>query len=178
MFFELIKRRRSIRKYKEIEIEKDKLDLLLKSALLSPSSRGINPWEFIVVKDREKLKLLSKSKHGAEFLKNSMLGIVVIADTKKSDVWIEDCSIASTILLLMAEYIGLGACWIQIRNRKHNETITANDYVKSILNIPQNYDVESIISIGYANERLSPKDEKDIDFTKLHFDTFSKRYEL
>ncbi|HOJ63841.1 MAG TPA: nitroreductase family protein [Spirochaetota bacterium] len=178
MLFPLIKKRRSIRKYKKIEIEKEKIDILLKSALLSPSSRGINPWEFIVVKDREKLNLLSRSKHGAEFLKNSMLGIVVIADTKKSDVWIEDCSIASTILLLMAEDLGLGACWIQIRNRKNSENREASEYVKSILDIPVHYEVESIISIGYQDEILAPKDEKDMDFNKLHFEKFNNKYEL
>lgn len=178
MLFELIKKRRSIRKYKEKEIEKEKIEILLKAGLLSPSSRGLNPWEFIIVKDKEKLKLLSKAKHGAEFLKNSSLGIVIIANPKISDVWVEDCSIVSAILLLMAEDLGLGACWIQIRNRKYNESTTANDYVKSILKIPQHYEVEAIISIGYPDEKLSPKDENDMDFSKLHLEMFGNKYEL
>lgn len=177
MLFDLIKKRRSIRKYKSKEIEKEKIDILLKSALLSPSSRGLNPWEFIVIKDRDKLNLLSKAKHGAEFLENSYLGIVIIANTKISDVWIEDCSIVGSILLLNSEDLGLGACWIQIRNRKYDKKTKASDYVKFILNIPEYYEVEAIISIGYADEKLSPKDEKDMDFNKLHLDTFNNKYE-
>ena len=81
MFFDLLKKRRSIRRFTDHPIEKEKIDGLMKAALLSPSSRGIRPWEFVVVDDRETLTALSQCKpHGASFLKSAALGIAVVAD--------------------------------------------------------------------------------------------------
>ncbi|HOA30915.1 MAG TPA: nitroreductase family protein, partial [Clostridia bacterium] len=56
--YELVKTRRSIRKYLQKEVEKDKIDVIIKSALMAPSSRSRRPWEYVVVTDREKLKEL------------------------------------------------------------------------------------------------------------------------
>ena len=118
MFIDLIKKRRSIRQFKDKAVEKEKTDLLIEAALRSPSSRSLNPWKFIVITDKSTLYELSCSKpHGASFLKNAALGIAIIADFEKSDVWIEDSSIASTYIQLAAESIGLKSCWIQIRKR-------------------------------------------------------------
>ncbi|HEX9058905.1 MAG TPA: nitroreductase family protein, partial [Clostridia bacterium] len=78
MLYELLKSRRSIRKFEDREIEKEKADFIIKSALLSPSSRGIRPWEFIVVNDKETIKKLSQCKeHGSSFLSGAPLAIVV-----------------------------------------------------------------------------------------------------
>lgn len=170
---ELLFKRRSIRKYRDISIEKDKVEKLIKAALLSPSSRGIRPWEFIIIEDKSTLNNLSKSKtHGSSFLSESALGIVIIADTTKSDVWVEDTSIASTIVQLQAEEMGLGSCWIQIRNRMHNDKITSEKYIKQVLGIPENYCVEAIISIGYPNEIKKAYDESELKYNKIHSEKF------
>ena len=108
MFLSLVQKRRSIRQYLEKPVEKEKIELLIEAALRSPSSRGFNPWEFIVLTDRDLLAKLSKAKpHGASFLKNAPLGIVVCADPEKCDVWVEDASIASIFLHLAAESLEL-----------------------------------------------------------------------
>ncbi|MCP4671073.1 MAG: NAD(P)H-dependent dehydrogenase/reductase, partial [Desulfobacula sp.] len=118
MFMTLIRDRRSIRQFTDKPVEKEKVDLLIEGGLRSPSSRGLNPWEFIVIKKRPTLEKLSRSKpHGAGFLKNAALGIAVIADPEKCDVWIEDSSIASTYIQLAAKSMGLESCWVQIRER-------------------------------------------------------------
>ena len=81
MFYELLRARRSIRKFKNREVEKKKIDAILKSALLSPSSRARRPWEFIAVTDTELLKTLSGCRErGSQFLAGAPLGIVVLAD--------------------------------------------------------------------------------------------------
>ena len=86
MFLSLVQQRRSIRRYQEKPVEADKIDRLIEIALRSPSSRGFNPWEFIVVTDPNLLDKLSKAKpHGASFLKKAPLGIVVCADPEKCD---------------------------------------------------------------------------------------------
>ncbi|MCC5911778.1 MAG: nitroreductase family protein, partial [Clostridiaceae bacterium] len=157
---ELLKKRRSIRKFKSQKIEKEKIDLLVKSALLSPSSKGIRPWEFVVITDEQVIEKLATAKeHGSVFIKNAPLAIVVLGDEGKNDVWIEDTSIASVIIQIMAESIGLGSCWVQIRERNHKPGVLAEDYVREVLSIPETRRVESIIAIGYPNEEKSPYEE-------------------
>src|SRR6185369_3089445 len=100
---ELLRKRRSIRKFTAEKIAPEAIETIVEAALRAPSSRGINPWEFVLVDDPEILDKLSRSKqHGSEFLKNAPLAVVVCADGAKSDVWIEDCSIAAIIIQLTA----------------------------------------------------------------------------
>jgi nitroreductase len=173
MFIPLIQKRRSIRRFLKKPVEPEKIELLIEAALRAPSSRGLNPWEFIVVSDRELLKKLSKAKiHGSAFLKNAALGIVVCADPAKCDVWIEDTSIASIFIHLAAESIGLGSCWIQIRERMHNDTVTSEEYVSNTLNIPGNIKVESVIAIGYTAEQKKPHPKNALQYKKVHNNLF------
>ncbi len=166
---DILSRRRSIRKYKEDKIEPEKIEQLIKAALLAPSSRNLKPWEFIVVDDRDLLKKLAESKqHGSSFLKGAALAIVVLADPQKCDVWIEDASIVSIILHLTAESIGLGSCWIQIRARQHDDHQSAEDYVKDLLKIPATYKVESIISVGYPAEQKTLNNESELQYSKVY----------
>ena len=176
MFIDLLRRRRSIRRYEGRPVEREKLDLIIEAALRSPSSRSLNPWEFVVVTDRELLEKLSRSKaHGSAFLKNAPVGIVVCADPERCDVWIEDCSIASIIIQLTAHDLGLGSCWIQIRKRMHDDKKTAEEYVKEVLGISGNMVVESIIAIGYPSEEKAPHPKRSLQYEKIHSERFGKR---
>ncbi len=171
---ETLKKNRSIRKYKNEPISEEQVEKLVKAALMSPSSRNIKPWEFIVVKTPDMLQKLSLCKtHGSKFLEGAALGIVVTADSDKSDVWIEDASIAALILQLTAESMHLGSCWIQIRNRHHDENQTSEQYVKNLLDIPDPYRVEAIIAIGHPDETRPPLDEKDLLYSKVHYEKFN-----
>ena len=110
MFIDLIRKRRSIRKYTNDAIEAEKVELLKEAALRPPSSMGHNPWEYVFVTDSQLLAKLSKAKpHGSSFLGDARLGIVVCADPEKSAVWIEDASIATIFIQLAAESLGLGS---------------------------------------------------------------------
>ena len=175
MFLSLVQKRRSIRRYEDKPVEPEKIDRLIEVALRSPSSRGFNPWEFVVVTDRILLEKLSKSKpHGASFLKDASLGIVVCADPEKCDVWIEDASIASIYIHLAAESMELGSCWIQIRKRMHDQAKTAEQYIRELLNIPKNLNIESMIAIGYPAEKKSPYPKEDLQFEKVHYNGYGK----
>jgi len=154
---ELLRKRRSIRKFTSDKIAPEAMDVLIEAALRAPSSRGINPWEFILVDNADLLLKLSEAKqHGSEFLKNSPLAIVVCADSTKSDVWVEDCSIAAIIIQLTAVSLGLGSCWAQIRNRQHDINTTAEAYIQKLLALPEQVKVEAVLGIGYPAERKSP----------------------
>ncbi len=171
--YELIKSRRSIRKFQKREVEKDKIDIIIKSALLSPSSRSIRPWEFIVVDDRKLLQQLSKCKeHSAAFLADVPLGIVVTADPETGDTWIEDTSIASIMIQLSAESLGLGSCWIQVRGRYDAQGKKAGENVRETLNIPPGYEVESIIAIGYPDEQKRAYTEDELLYNKIHYNKY------
>jgi len=151
---DLLRERRSIRKYEAKEIEGEKIEILKEALLRSPSSMNSKPWEFIFVDDKDLLARLSQAKeHGAGFLRNAALGIVVCGDEAISDVWQEDCSIAAIIVQLVAQSIGLGSCWIQIRERKHIQGMTSEEYIQRLLGLPENLKVECIISLGYPAEK-------------------------
>ena len=176
MFFDLIRNRRSIRQFKPVPVEKEKQALLVEAALRSPSSRGLNPWQFIVVDDPSLLASLSKSKaHGSSFLKNAPLGIVVCADPAVCDVWVEDASIASIFIHLAAASLGLGSCWIQIRQRPHNTAMSADAYIKEMLHIPDNLMIESIIAIGYSDEIKQGHGSQTLDSDKVFFNRFGTK---
>lgn len=166
--FDILRKRRSIRKYLDKEIEPETIDLLKEAALRSPSSRDIKPWRFIFISDKGLLDRLSKAKeHGSSFLSGARLGVVVCADENESDVWIEDCSIASIILQLAGQSLGLGSCWIQIRNRMYSDKVTSEDYVRNILDLPKEMKVESMLSFGYPGEDKPPVSKEALDFEKV-----------
>jgi len=165
---ELLRKRRSIRKYLTTPVDQKSLDILIEALLRSPSSRNNKPWHFIVVEGRELLGKLSQAKeNGSTFLKGAPLGIVVCADTTKSDVWVEDCAIASILVQATAESLGLGSCWIQIRKRTHDSKKSAEEYIKELLDLPEEFKVASIISIGYPDEIRVPVQTSELDFSRI-----------
>lgn len=169
-FLKLIESRRSIRKFLDKPVEKEKVECLIEAALRSPSSRSFNPWRFIVVDDRSLIKQLAKAKpHGASFLKNAPLCIVVAADATESDVWVEDASIASIFIHLAAHDMGLGSCWIQVRKREYNASKNADTYVKELLQMPDNIAIESIIAIGYPDEAKPGHRRESLQFDKVTY---------
>jgi len=170
---DILRTRRSIRKYEKKAIHKESLEILKEALLRCPSSRGINPWMFVFVDDPGLLGLLAQVKeHGSSFLKDAALGIVVCGDETKSDVWVEDCSIASIVVQLTAQALGLGSCWIQIRKRPHSQDRTAEEYIQETLGIPQHLKVESIISIGYPAESKKPIPLEKLEFEKIRYNKY------
>ncbi|WP_026840281.1 nitroreductase family protein [Citrifermentans bremense] len=154
---DLLRKRRSIRKYTQEPVSPEALEALRETALRAPSSRGINPWEFIFVDDPFLLKQLAEAKqHGSQFVGGAPLAIVVCADSSKSDVWVEDCSIAAILLQFTALSLGLGSCWAQIRNRGRDANRSAEEYLQQLLGLPQQVKVECIIGIGHPDERKLP----------------------
>lgn len=165
---DILRKRRSVRKYKAKAIEPELIEHLKEAAVRSPTSRNFRPWRFLFITDRAKLEALSRAKtSGSSFLKGAGLGVVVCADEHESDVWVEDCSIASIILQLTGQSLGLGSCWIQIRKRMHSDSRTSEDYVKAVLGLPENLLAESIISFGYPDEEKPPIPKAQLEYTKI-----------
>lgn len=175
MLLDLLRSRRSIRKFKDREVEKEKLDILIEAVLRSPSSRGLNPWEFIVVTDKDTIRELARAKtHGSSFLAGAPLAIVVCADPAKSDVWIEDTSIASLILHLCAADLGLGSCWIQIRKRPHDEQTSSESHVARTLGLASDMAVEAMVAIGYGAEEKPGRNKDSLLYERISYDKFGE----
>lgn len=169
---ELMLKRRSIRKYTGEAIPDERIEQILQVGLLSISSRNLKPWEFIVVRDKEKLTALSKAKKaGAGMLEHADCAIVVVGDRDRSDVWIEDCAIAMTYMHLMATELGLGSCWVQYRLRQ-GEAGDSEAYIRELLGIPENYGVLAVLSIGVAAQTPKGHTLDELQWEKVHRETF------
>lgn len=177
-FSELVRTRRSMRKFTEEELTQDEVVALLRAALMAPSSKGTHAWEFVVVDDKPLLEQLAHCKDkGAELVAGAPLAVVVLADPQVSDVWVEDASVASTLLLLQAEDLGLGACWVQVRNRSMADGKPAEEMVRAMLHVPEHLRVLSIVAIGHKGMERKPFNEDRLLWEKVHINTFDTPHE-
>lgn len=168
-FSELISQRRSHRKFTAEPVSDEQVRTLLHSALMAPSSKGLHSYEFVVVDQPQDIQALSHCKAmGAEFLADAPLAIVVLGNPEVSDVWIEDASVASTMILLQAEDLGLGACWVQVRERQDTDGGSAEANIKALLGIPTELRVLSIIAVGHKGMERKPQNEERLKWEKVH----------
>lgn len=175
MLRDILGKRRSVRQFQQKLVEPEKIDQLIEIALRAPSSMSRNPWQFIVVTDRAKIEALSQAKaHGASFMKNAPLVIVVTADPEKCDVWIEDCSIATFLLHLGAEDLGLGSCWVQVRKRQDSAGRCSECRVAEIVGLPGNMHVLAMVAIGYGAEKKTGHPTESLPFAQVHFESYGQ----
>jgi nitroreductase len=166
---DLLRTRRSIRKYKKEAIDPRSLEIIKEALLRCPSSRGLNHRTFIFVDDRILLSGLAKTREQGRFIEDAALGIIVCGDETKSDVWVEDCAITGIVAQLTAHSLGLGSCWIQIRNRIHSPEMTAEAYIRDLLSIPLHLKILSIISIGVPAETKNLIPQEKLDYAKIRY---------
>ncbi len=165
---ELMRCRRSIRKYTDEEIPKEKLEKILQAALLAPTSRGKRPWAFHVIKSRPVLEQLSRAKyHGANLLAGCNTAVAVFADSELSDAWIEDSSIALAYMDLMASEQGVGSCWVQMRMRKDEDGGDAEQNVRDILGVDLPWRMVGIMALGMPDEEKEPYDLGELHWEKV-----------
>ena len=165
---EAIKKRRSIRRYTDQAVEKEKVDEILNAAMCSPSAYHRNPWEFIVVKKGSTLEKLSKSTNYASFVSKSPVIIVVTANEPHAYRWLEDSSIAAEHIYLEATNQDLGSCWVQIHGMETPNGIDSEEYARDILKVPTDYRILCIMTLGYPAEDLPEHDESEFDKSKIH----------
>lgn len=163
-FIQLCQKRRSIRKYTAQPVEQEKIDYLLRCALMAPSSKRTNPWEFYVVRDEAKLRAMAGCRtYGSAMFQTAMAAIVVSLDTTLSDTWMADGAIAAEHILLAAEEQGLGACWCQVYQREG-----AEELIRSLCGVPENRTVLCVISLGYKDEVRKDYDLDKLPYNKVH----------
>ena len=169
---DLTLKRRSTRIFTDDKIEDNTINEILKIALTAPSSWGEHPVHFIAVKDKEMIKRIAHCKTmGANPLIQSNVCIVVIVDISNCELWIEDASIASAYILLAAEQFNIGACWIHIRNRA-GQVKSADEEIRELLNVPDNYRVLSCIALGQKGEFKKEYYEEELNIENIHYEFF------
>ena len=170
----MILHRRSVRQYTASPIPSQKLDAILYAGLAAASSKNRRPWEFVVVQNRTTLEQLCNCRPGAaHLLGNCQAAIVVAADSELVDVWVEDCASAITQMHLMADSLGIGSCWLQVRLRKapDGETDT-QDIIRDVLGIPEKYSVMAILTLGMPASHPGAKNIDDLPLEKIHRENF------
>lgn len=169
----MMQNRRSVRTYTGEAIGKEALEKILQAGLLAPSGRAVRPWEFIVVQDKEMLKKIAAARtSGAKMLEQADCAIVVIGDRDKTDVWSEDCSIAMTMMHLMADALGVGSCWVQGRLREAPDGRLTDDCVRELLGYPENFSLEAVLSLGMPENHPEPRKMEELPVEKIHWGRF------
>lgn len=172
-FKDLVQKRRSHRKFTEEEISPDDVKLIIRAALMSPTSKSRRDWQFVVVDNKQDIEKLSDAKdNGAQFIKTASLAVVVLGNPAQNDCWIEDCSIAAVSMQYQAEELGLGSCWAQMRGRGLSDGTSATDVIRGIVNAPEGYEVLCVLGIGHkADERKMQSDDK-LKWENVHLGKF------
>ena len=172
-FAQLVSTRRSVRKFSEEKLTSEQVEQIMKTALMAPSSKHSNSWQFVLVEDKEMLRKLSLCKpSGSAFIADCALAIVVLGNPKQSTAVIEDTSIVATYIQLQADDLGLGSCWVQIRGRETEDGQDSKDYVLSLLDAPLWLTVGCIIAIGNKVNPNKPFDEDLLEWEKIHIEKF------
>lgn len=168
-FQSLLIRRRSIRNFSAELLSPDEIRRIIEAALLSPTSKNKHSWEFIAVEEKEDLSKLSVCKPGsASFVADAVLAVVVLGNPLISDAWVEDASIAAINMQLQAEELGIGSCWVQVRNRNYSDTISAGEYINTLLEVPMPLEVLCMIAFGKKVKERTPADPDNLHWEKVH----------
>ena len=168
-FKDLAQLRRSHRKFTEQEIDADDVKLILRAALMAPTSKGQRAWQFVVVDDPLDIEKLSDAKDlGSQFMKGAPLAVVVLGDPMQNDWWVEDGSIAAISMQYQAEELGLGSCWVQMRGRGLSDGTSADTVIRGILDIPENMSVLCVIAFGHKADERKPQNEDKLKWENVH----------
>ncbi len=161
---EIFYRRRSIRKYKDRPVEKALLEKVVDAGRVAPTARGIQPCEFIVVTDPEKKAELADLAEYGKFIRQAAACIVVISAEAK--YYLEDGAAATENILLAAAELELGACWVAGDKKPYA------GQVLSLLGVPGDSRLISLISVGYPDEEARPHTDKKPLSEVLHWEKY------
>ncbi len=145
-FLAFLKERRSIRIYLDKLISNDEVEMILEAGRWSPSASNKQPWEFLVIKNKEVLKEISKKAFYGKHIKEAPLAIAIVGKIKENpNYYIQDTSLVSMNMMLMAWSLGIGTCWTGALKR---------DVVKEMLGLAENDYLLTILPMGYIKGNI------------------------
>jgi nitroreductase len=148
--------RRSIREYTGEPVSEADIQSLLEAGMAAPSASNRKPWHFVAVTDRALLKALADSHPFGKMLARAALAIAVCGDPSLSDWWVTDCCAATENILIAVSGLGLGGVWLGCHGRPERE-----EAVRSVLSIPKEIGVLSVLSIGHPGEQKEARTQHD-----------------
>lgn len=159
---DVIRKRRSTRKYKSEPVPEEAFQRVMEAARLAPSGKNLQPWHFIIVRDpglKNKLAVASAHQY---FIAEAPIVIVACAYPENSYArmgrymksWPVDVAIAVDHLMLQAEEEGLGTCWIGSFHE---------DEVKALLGVPEDVKVLALTPLGYPDEKPRDRGRKSLE---------------
>jgi nitroreductase len=167
---DIIKKRRSIRRFTAQNVEKEKTEALLQAAMYAPSAVNKQPWHFIVIDDRGIMKKIMEVHPHSKMFETANLGILVCGDLQLqhgTGYWIADCAAATENILLEATALGLGSCWVGVYPRE--ERMMA---MKTIFSLPGHVEAFALIALGYPAEEKKKPDRFQPE--KIHYNQWKK----
>ena len=165
--FEGIQTRRSIRKFESRPVEKAAIEKLLKAAMQAPSAANQQPWEFIIVEDKETLVKLADAHIYATPIKTAPVGIIVLLNEKylkAEKYWQQDLAAATENILLAAVELGLGAVWMGIAPEAERMS-----YLRDLFSLPPGVEAFAMLAIGYSSDN---KFIDRFDSSRIHYETY------
>jgi nitroreductase len=162
-FIRLIKERRSVREYTDKPIEKKILEEIIDCGRLAPSARNIQPWKFVVVTEKRKLKEIAKQVEWGHFIKDSSACIVICGD-KGVKRFQEDCCLATENMILAAKSLGVGSCYVAALGKD-------TEGVRKLLEIPENFEIVCFLPLGYFEKNPESHGKKDLKKI-IHWESF------
>lgn len=170
---EALRHRRSVRQYDGTLIPKEMLDQVLEAGLTEPTGDNYQSAEFIVIQDKNTLHDLAFiRKAGTRMLDKAGAAILVIGDESRSDLWMEDASIAMAYMHLAADSLGLGSCWIQIWHRDDMNGDDLEPVLRKKFDIPEHFHPMAILSLGNISAHPEGRHIDEKYLRKLHMEKY------
>ncbi|MHA1148683.1 MAG: nitroreductase family protein [Promethearchaeota archaeon] len=146
LMLEFLKNRRSIRNYQDKEISDEKIEMILEAGRWAPSASNRQPWRFIIIKNKELLKKVSNSALYGKFIKRAPLIIAIVGKINENPNWyVQDTSLVSMNMQLMAWALGIGTCWIGSMDREK---------IKSLLGLGKGDFLLTVLPMGYIKGNI------------------------
>jgi nitroreductase len=162
---DLIKKRRSIRRYTGEPVSDADVKAMLEAAMAAPSANNVQPWEFVVVRDRTLRQQLAETHPWAAMCAQAAVVFVMCGHERQSNHWVEDVSAATENLLLAAAGLDLGAVWVGVYPNQQPE-----EHVRRALSIPRDLRVLCLVPVGHPAESKPPHTKYDEG--KVHTDGY------
>lgn len=162
--------RRSVRSYTDQKIEQEKLDYILRAAMYAPSARNMRSWQFIVVDDKALFEKVNNMHPYASMILSASHAIVVcgdLNDDKDGTRWMQNCAAATQNILLSAEFIGIGSCWLGIA-----PDVDRMEGVVDIFGVPEHIKPFSIVTLGYPKSPDKKVADGRFEESRIHYNNF------
>jgi len=171
---DLLRRRRTVRRFTEEDVSQKDLETLLEAAMVAPSRLNCRPWDFILIRDDRIKADLARLLRVHPYLEKAPVVIAVCARPDASPTWLMDVSAAIENLLLGATALDLGATWVGSPGTVAWDMM--EEHIRDQLGIPTNVRIPSLIVVGHPDQELPAHSREDrYDGRRVHIERWQNR---